>query len=90
MCGFQMTCTTMHQATTLICDKSFPYYTCTCRGFLFFKSGMFAVEIIASLKLPAKLTKLILKRLTKEVFGWNEGDIPLDIKKHWQSWDDVI
>ena len=60
----------------------------TRRKFLSFKSGIFdPLGIIAPFKLPAKL---ILQQLTKEGFGWDERDIPPDIKKRWQSWADNL
>ena len=67
---------------------SYNGYAYTRRGFLSFESGIFdPLGIIAPFKLPAKL---ILQQLTKEGFGWDERDIPRDIKKRWQSWADNL
>jgi len=59
-------------------------YPWTRRGFLSFESRFFdPLGLIDPFKLPAKL---ILRDLATLGFGWDDNNIPTEIKKRWENW----
>ena len=59
-------------------------YAWTRRGFLSFESRIFdPLGIIDPYKLPAKL---ILRELSEKGFGWDDANLPQELKERWHRW----
>ena len=59
-------------------------YAWTRRGFLSYESRIFdPLGIIGPYKLPAKL---ILRELAEKGFGWDDVNLPVEVKERWRRW----